>query len=141
MKAALHTNDTKGYMMRRSASWQRQLQMRQSLLSADTSNLSMHVRHLFELDEEQGKDITYLQATVGVLLEMLVESGVLDADSVVARVEAELDTLERQQAAEAAAPRLVKCVKCSVAVPAGQTNMTAQGEVCQKCYVAGIGRG
>ena len=101
----------------------------------------MHVRHLFELDEEQGKDITHLQATVGVLLEMLVESGVLDGDSVVTRVEAELDALEKQQAAEAAAPRLVKCVKCSVEVPADQTNMTAQGEVCQQCYVHGLSRG
>ncbi|AKU96139.1 hypothetical protein AKJ09_02803 [Labilithrix luteola] len=63
-------------------------------LTRDTNTTEKQVLRLFELDRDQGHEIAKLQAVVYVLMQMLVESGAMDAQKLDERVRDAVTKLE-----------------------------------------------
>ena len=72
-------------------------------LNASQGQTSEQLARLFRLDQDQGREIARLEATVMALIELMVESGVVGEQQVVERVDAALAELEQQERARAEA--------------------------------------
>ena len=79
--------------------------------AADELNQMHHARatttgqiaRVFQLDQDQGREIARLQTTLMTLIELMVEKGVVEEQTLVDRVDAALNGLEqREQELEAA---------------------------------------
>jgi hypothetical protein len=121
-------------------------------LDLTVEGLTGQVRRLAQLGQEQGQQIVRLQAVVDLLLDLVVEKGLVDADHLRDRVQTVLAALEpppppvvtaaagpyRSGPAPLPAPeRQTACVRCGQQVPLSKTVMTAEGEVCDACHLRG----
>lgn len=67
-------------------------------LTRDAAGVQKQVLRLLELDRDQGREIAKLEAVVYTLMQMLVESGALDATSMNERIGAAIAKLEAEPA-------------------------------------------
>ncbi|HEY8079126.1 MAG TPA: hypothetical protein VIF62_33570 [Labilithrix sp.] len=62
------------------------------------ATIEQQVMHLLRLDRDQGHEIAKLQAAVYVLMQMLAENGLLDAEAMSTRMGAAFESLEADPA-------------------------------------------
>lgn len=67
-------------------------------LAARNAEAARQIATLFELDKAQARDIARLQSAVWLLMQMLTESGALDASALAERLKTALAEVDRQQA-------------------------------------------
>ncbi len=118
-----------------------------------TSHNSRGLEKLFALDRVQAEEIARLRVMVEVLSEMLVDSKVLSKDTLALRVKDSFRILEESKhpvpsksaeghpfrggpsSKEAVAPEPVtSCTRCGEQVYARNTQITANGTICDGCY-------
>ena len=63
-------------------------------LHSQNASVEKQVMHLFELDRDQGHEIARLQAAVFVLMQMLAEKNLLDANEMNTRIQSAFAKLE-----------------------------------------------
>jgi hypothetical protein len=126
-------------------------------LDTTTELLGSQVQRLFKLDLDQGKEIARLQATVGVLIDLLLEKHVLDEDALYPRLKVAMAALEPRLEPDPNGPLSVMagespyrtqpprptpseipsttCISCGKRVVRSSTTITTQGEICDACYL------
>jgi hypothetical protein len=94
------------------------------------------VRKLYELDQEQGRELDRLRATINVLVQMLAASGALDEKAFGYRMEAALAELEPEVPAGpviSQADPAMTCNGCNGEFPMSTFTVMPNGNFCQKC--------
>ncbi len=111
--------------------------------------------HLLTLDAAQAEQIKRLEAMVSMLMQVIVERGVLSADDLNAHIERAQEALTPAKPAplmrpqgehpyrgegpkRAAAPAMVMCIRCQERVAAADTLFTEQGQMCSACHAKEI---
>lgn len=112
-------------------------------LDGVTDALAQQIGRLFQLDQDQSKEIDRVHVVIQVLIQQLVQAGALDETDLSVRIEAALDQLENPdppatdqavQGHQAAPMRTVQCSVCQKDVPEHQTLFTEMGQACPTCY-------
>ena len=98
--------------------------------------MAEQIGKLFKLDRKQGQQIVELKAMLLAVTNLLVESGVVPEENVVAAIKGALDEVTPKPAkkGEAKRVRMTRCASCGKDVPANSTNYTETGEVCDACF-------
>lgn len=92
------------------------------------------IQNLFALDKAQAAEIDHLRATVDVLVDMLIDAGVIDEKTFGYRLEAEFDRVDSERREEEQAARLVECYSCGKKVDPKRTQVDAVGTICDVCF-------
>jgi hypothetical protein len=99
-------------------------------IAADVAGLGRQLETL----QDKVRD---LSMTVAMLMRVLAEQNQLDPKVVRYRVEAQLEDLQARydelQKSRKAPTVAVTCSKCGASVPANQTTITADGQICDRC--------
>jgi formylmethanofuran dehydrogenase subunit E len=98
-------------------------------LSANIANASM--ADLAQLVHRQQAVIRDLSVTVTVLAQMLVDAGVVNAQTFTQNVDAGI-------AAQREVSQRVKCGSCRNEVPIANTDIRADGPICDACVAKGL---
>jgi hypothetical protein len=128
-----------------------------ALEAADTAYLAHRLIQVQEALGEKIVEVDRLRCALSSLTQLLVERGVVDEASIKTRFDEALSELARSSqpppsrsaqppsgnpyrdaptSDEEPAPDVVKCQGCGQTVPAGQSNVTPRGVLCDACYGA-----